>query len=325
MPRMKHALATAAVLAAGGAAMAATTSSAQAPVAQSAAAKNITVVLGVTGFQYYVALGCGAQAEGKTLGANVKVEGPSAFSATAQIPVVNSVTASHPDAAIVAPDDVKALISPLHQMIAGGIKLVEVDTATTPALGVTQVTSNNAQAGALGATTLAKIMHDKGTILIVSTAAGVSTEDLRIKKFLAVLKRYPKMHVISTQYDNANPEMSVSEVSGVISAHPTLGAIYTTNLLSTEGVETALKQTHDAGKIKFVGSDGAAAQLADLKANVMQGIILQMPFKEGQLAVQAAYDSLTGKTVPPPTQVGVVALTKSNLATNSKFIYQSHC
>jgi ribose transport system substrate-binding protein len=324
MKRMRSAIALA-VVAGGMAAIVSTTASAAHEVAHTASSKSITVVLGVTGFQYYTALGCGAQAEGKKLGVSVKVDGPSSFAATAQIPVVNSVTASHPGAAIVAPDDVTALLSPLRQMQSAGVKLVEVDTATVPALGVTQITSDNAQAGSLGATTIASLMHDKGTILVVSTAPGVSTEDLRIKEFKKVLAKYPNLHIISTQYDDANPETSVSDVSGVLSAHPTLGGIFTTNLLSTEGVETALKQTHTAGKIQFVGSDGAAEQLADLKANVMQGIVLQMPFKEGELSVQAAYDALSGKKVPAPRQVGVVALTKRNLRTNAKFIYQSHC
>ena len=300
-------------------------SSTSSAASASAAGKSVTVVVGVKGFQYYTALGCGALAEGKQLGLHVTVQGPNQFAAPAQIPVVNAVTAQHPNAAIVAPDDTKALIAPLTQMKSAGIKLVEVDTATTPPLGVTQITSNNAAAGTLGATTLAKIMGDKGSVLIVSTAPGVSTEDLRIKAFMSAISKYPGIHVISTQYDGANPEKSVSVVSGVLSAHPTLGGIFTTNLLSTEGVETALKQAHKAGVVKFVGSDGAAEQLADLKANVMQGIILQKPFVEGQLAVQQAYNALAGKSVAGPQQVGVVALTKSNLGTNSKFIYQSHC
>jgi ABC-type sugar transport system substrate-binding protein len=91
------------------------------------------------------------------------------------------------------------------------------------------------------------------------------------------------------------------------------------------GTETALKQTHKAGSTKFVGSDGAASQLSDLQANVMQGIILQKPAQEGALAVDEINNALTGKTVAPPQQVGVVALTKGNLASNQKFIYQSQC
>ena len=91
------------------------------------------------------------------------------------------------------------------------------------------------------------------------------------------------------------------------------------------GTETALKQTHKADSTKFVGSDGAAPQLSDLKANVMQGIILQKPAQEGALAVEAIYNALTGRTVDAPQQVGVVALTQSNLSANQKFIYQGSC
>lgn len=301
------------------------TSTSKTSASKSTSGKKVAVVLGVKGFEYYTSLGCGAQAEGKKLGLDVSVEGPTQFTATAEIPIVNAVTAKRPDAAIVAPDDAHALVPPLKQMMSAGIKLVQVDTATEPPLGETQITSNNAQAGSLGAKTLAKIMGDKGSVLIVSTAPGVTTEDARIKAFTAEMKKHPGITVMSPQYDGANPEKSTSVISGVLSAHPDLGGIFTTNLLSTAGAETALRQTHTGGKVKFVGSDGAAKQLADLKADVMQGIILQMPFKEGQLAVDAVNDVLGGKTAPAPRQVGVVSLTKDNLSTNAKFIYQSHC
>jgi ribose transport system substrate-binding protein len=291
----------------------------------SAAGKDVTVVLGVKGFAYFTSLGCGAQAEGKKLGLNVSVQGANQFAAPAQIPVVNAVTAQKPAGAIVAATDAKALVGPLQQMQSAGIKLVEVDTATSPPLGVTQITSDNAAAGTLGAQTLAKVMGGKGDVLIVSTAPGVSTEDARIAAFKAAMKAYPGITVLSPQYDSANPEKSASVVSGVLAAHPNLGGIFTTNLLSTMGTETALKQTHKAGSTKFVGSDGAAPQLSDLQANVMQGIILQKPAQEGALAVDEINNALTGKTVAPPQQVGVVALTKGNLASNQKFIYQSQC
>jgi ribose transport system substrate-binding protein len=289
------------------------------------AGKNITVVLGVKGFAYFTSLGCGAQAEGKKLGLNVSVQGASQFAAPAQIPVVNAVTAQKPDGAIVAVTDAKALVAPLQQLQSAGIRLVEVDTATSPPLGLTQITSDNAAAGTLGAQTLAAVMGGKGDVLIVSTAPGVSTEDARIAAFKAAMRAYPGITVLSPEYDGANPEKSASVVSGVLAAHPDLGGIFTTNLLSTIGTETALKQTRKAGATKFVGSDGAAAQLSDLNANVMQGIILQKPAQEGALAVDEIYDALTGKAVSAAQQVGVVALTTATLAANQQFIYQSAC
>lgn len=287
---------------------------------------SVAVILGVKGFAYYTSLGCGAEAEGKNLGLDVSVQGANEFSPTAQIPIVNSVTAQQPDAAIVAPTDQKALVTPLRQMEGAGVKLIEVDTATEPPLGETQITSDNAEAGELGAETLAEAMGEKGEVLIVSTAPGVSTEDARIEAFKATMEeKYPEISIMSPQYDGANPEKSTSVTSGVLSAHPELGGIFTTNLLSTQGVETALKQAHKAGQTKFVGSDGAEQQLNDLKADVMQGIILQKPFEEGQIAVREAQKALNGETVEPPQETGVVALTKENLSENEEFVYQEAC
>ncbi len=302
-----------------------TASSSSLAAATHGGGRTVTVVLGVKGFAYFTSLGCGAQAEGRRLGLNVSVQGANQFAPPAQIPIVNAVTAQKPAGAIVAATDAKALVAPLRAMQSAGIKLVEVDTATSPPLGITQITSNNAAAGTLGADTLARVMNGRGTVLILSTAPGVSTEDARIAAFRQALKRYPAMTVLATDYDGANPEKAVSVVSGVLAAHPDLGGIFTTNLLSTMGTETALKQTHKAGATKFVGSDGAAAQLSDLNAGVMQGIILQKPAQEGALAVDQIDRALTGKPISPPQEVGVVSLTRANLAQNQRFIYQNQC
>ena len=289
------------------------------------AKKSVTVVLGVKGFEYYTALSCGALAEGKKLGVNVSIAGPNSFAPPAQISVVNAVTAKHPDGAVVAPDDSKALLAPLRQMLKAGIKLVEVDTATIPPLGVTQITSNNQLGGKIGADEMAKLLKGKGSVLILSTAPGVTTEDLRIAAFKAELKKHPGIHIISTQYDGADLAKSTNIASSVLTAHPDLGGIFTTNLLSSEGIIPAIKSSGKAGKVKVVDFDSNAKLLSDLKAGTIQSLISQRPYDEGAAAVKAVVAALNGKAVPKPFQTGIIAVTKQNLSKTKKYIYQSHC
>ena len=69
-------------------------------------------------------MACGVQAAAKKLGAKVNIVGGDTWGADVQTPVVNSVTAQHPDAVIVAPNDSKAMYAPLHALAGAGIKLV---------------------------------------------------------------------------------------------------------------------------------------------------------------------------------------------------------
>ena len=89
-------------------------------------------------------------------------------------------------------------------------------------------------------------------------------------------------------------------------------------------VDTGLKTTHVAGKVKIVGYDADPQQVSDLKTGVVEALIAQEPYLEGVDGVQQAVNAINGK----PTKsilTSLAVLTKSNLAANSKFIYKSHC
>ena len=88
---------------------------------------KVTLIAGTTADNFYVTMNCGAQAEAKKLGVTYQFTGPNHFDAPTQIPVVNSVTTQHPDAVLIAPTDVDALIQPMKQMKSAGIKVVEVE------------------------------------------------------------------------------------------------------------------------------------------------------------------------------------------------------
>ena len=89
---------------------------------------------------------CGAQEAAKAAGATLDVAAPDEFDASLQTPVVNAVVAKKPDAILVAPTDTKAMIPPLTQAKAAGIKLVFVDTTTENGaeLAESEIASDNA-------------------------------------------------------------------------------------------------------------------------------------------------------------------------------------
>jgi ribose transport system substrate-binding protein len=93
--------------------------------------KDLTLVAGVKGDEFYITMNCGAQAEAKKLGASLNFQGPNEFSADQQTPIVNAVAAKKPDAVLIAPTDTKAMYAPIKQLADGGSKVVLVDTRSS--------------------------------------------------------------------------------------------------------------------------------------------------------------------------------------------------
>jgi len=270
-------------------------------------------------------MGCGAKAEAKKLGYNIKVEGPAAFEPSEQIPIVNAVTATKPAAVLIAPTDENALIAPMEAMKRAGIKVVQVDThVSNNSIAVASISSNNEEGGAMAADELAKLIHDKGSVVVMNEQPGVSTTEARIAGFLKEIKKYKGITTLKTQYTGDNPSQAAQTITALYAAHPTLSGVFATNVLVAEGTDTGLKNTGAAGKVKIVGYDADPEQVADLKKGVVQALIAQQPYAEGVDGVQQAVNALTGK----PTKsilTGLAVLTKATLKSKSQYIYKSSC
>ena len=288
--------------------------------------KNLVLIQGTKADNFYVTMGCGAQAEAKKLGYNISVQGPASFAAPQQIPIVQSVTATKPAAVMIAPTDEKALIAPMQAMKSAGIKVIQVDTTVSNTSMVSaSISSDNQLGGKLAADYLAKSLGKKGgSVVVMNEQPGVSTTEARIAGFVKEIKKFKNIKLLKTQFTGDNPAQAASTISSLFAANSNLGGVFATNVLVAEGTDTGLKNEGVAGKVKIVGYDADPEQVADLKKGVVEALVAQEPYQEGVDGVQQAVNALTGK----PTKsilTGLQVLTKDNLAQMSKFVYQSSC
>jgi len=289
--------------------------------------KNLVLIQGTKADNFYVTMGCGAQAEAKKLGYSIKVQGPASFAAPQQIPIVQAVTATKPAAVLIAPTDEKALIAPMQAMKAAGIKVLQVDTTVSNTSSVTaSISSDNELGGKLAADYLAKSLGKKGgSVVVMNEQPGVSTTEGRIAGFVKEIKKFHNIKLLKTQFTGDNAAQAASTISSLFSANPNLGGVFATNVLVAEGTDTGLKTAGVAGKVKIVGYDADPTQVADLKKGVVQALVAQEPYQEGVDGVQQAVNALTGKHVTKSILTKLAVLTKANLAAKSSFIYKSHC
>ena len=307
-------------------------SSAAAPATSSASSsasggsgKKLALIQGTKADNFYVTMGCGAKSEAAKLGYSLSVQGPADFSAPEQTPIVNAVTASKPAAVMIAPTDSHALIAPMQSMKTAGIKVIQVDTTVdNTSIASASISSNNVEGGEKAAAELAKEVGDKGSVVVMNEQAGVSTTEARIQGFMKGIKKYPNITVLPTQYVGDNPAKAAAAITSLYSAHQDLAGVFATNVLVAQGVGTGLKTAGVSSKVKMVGYDADPTQIAQLKSGVVQALIAQEPFQEGVDGVQQSVNAIEGK----PTKsilTGLAVLTRSNLASMSKYVYKSAC
>jgi ribose transport system substrate-binding protein len=297
--------------------------------AASASTKYTFVLIpGLTVDPFYITMHNGAAVEAAKLGVTLKWAGATQFLDTLQIPVVNSILASKPSALLIAPTDDVALFKPIDAYVKAGIPVIAVDTTLkNTSILTAAISSDNYQGGEAAADTIAKLAHDKGDVAVINTIKGVSTTDLRQAGFLAEMKKYPNMKVVAAEYDQDSLTTAEADARSLILAHPDLVGIFGTNLYSAQGAGQGVIAAGDKGKIFVSGYDAEPAEITLLREGVINILVIQDPAEEGALAVQYAYDAVTGKksAIVKSTLLPNVVATQANMnnPSISKYFYET--
>jgi len=290
---------------------------------------KMTFIQGVAGDGFYVTMGCGIQAEAKKLGnVTVNIQGPSQFDSTLQNPIIESVTASHPDAILIAPDDVSASRPPIAQAMAAGVKVVLVDTTLTdPSGAVSQISSDNTAGGADAFAAVKQLVPGGGQVFVVNTKPGISTTDQRTAGFAAAAKADPKFSYVGVQYDQDTASLAAQVTLAELQKNPGITAIFATNLFSAEGAATGIRQAGKAGKVKVIGFDAEPDEITALQQGTVQALIAQSPYTIGTDAVDQAVAALSGKPTTAKIGTKFTIITNANLnsAASQAAIYKTAC
>ncbi|AQZ60517.1 ribose ABC transporter, periplasmic binding protein [[Actinomadura] parvosata subsp. kistnae] len=290
---------------------------------------RVALVQGLAGEEFYETMACGARAKAKELGVDLDVQGPQKFDPTLQTPIVNSVVAGAPDAMLIAPTDVKAMIAPLTQAKQQNIKIILVDTVVEdPTIGLSRISTDNLKGGAAAAEALSEQVGGKGKVLVISTDPGVSTVDARIKGFEDEIKAsHPGLTYVGVQYSHNDVGEASRIMNAALAKDADLAGVFATNLNSATGAGTALQQAGKLGKVKMVGFDAGPAQVKQLKDGVVQALIAQLPADIGAKGVEQAVAAVKGQEVTPsiPTDATIVTAANVDRPEVQKVLYKAGC
>jgi ribose transport system substrate-binding protein len=290
---------------------------------------KLTFIQGVAGDGFYVTMGCGIQAEAKKLGnVTVNIQGPTQFDATLQNPIIESVTAAHPNAILVAPDDVSASQTPINQAMSAGIKVVLVDTTLNdPSGAISQISSDNLAGGTAAFAAVKQLVPGGGQVLVVNTKPGISTTDQRTQGFATAAKADSKYQYVGVQYDQDSASVAAQVTLAALQKNPGITAIFATNLFSAEGAATGIRQAGRAGKVKIVGFDAEPDEITALQQGTVQALIAQQPYAIGTDAVDQAVAALQGKATTAKIGTKFTIITSANLnsAASQAAIYKTSC
>ena len=234
-----------------------------------------------------------------------------------QVQVVEGFVTQQVNGIVLAPFDKNALVRPVEEAKRASIPTVVIDSALESTAPISFVASNNYHGGELAADEMARLLSGKGKVLVLRYQEGVFSTEQREKGFVDKIKSYPGITVLSSnQYAGATRDTAKTATENLLNRYGNeIDGMFTPNESSTAGALLALEDAGKAGKVHFVGFDSSDIFVQAMRAGKLQGIVVQNPFRMGELGVKTMIDFLTGKAVSTRVDTGVTLITPENLDT----------
>jgi inositol transport system substrate-binding protein len=200
------------------------------------------------------------------------------------------------DAIIFSPVDVDAMAVAVEKAILAGIPVIGVNTRVNSDKLTSYIGSNDVSAGEMEMNYLADKMGGKGNIVIIEGPIGSSAQVQRREGIHNVLKKYPRIKVLSEKTANWSRaeaftlmenwlQLFDDKINGVCGQNDemALGAIQS---LTRRGL-----------KIPVVGVDGISDGLKAVKNKLLSATAFQDAWGQGSQSVEIAVKYLNGEKV----------------------------
>ena len=278
--------------------------------------KRIAVIPKGVSHLFWVAVEKGAKSAGQEFDVEILWNGPAAETEYArQIQIIDSMVAQRVDAIAIAPTERKALVAPIDRAVAAGIPVTVFDSGLESTNYVSYVATDNLEAGRIGARKLAELIGRKGQVGIVMNAPGSASTMDREQGFTETMgKEFPNIRIIAQQYGMSDRARARAAAENILTAHPDIDGLFASAEPSSTGAASAINARNLSEKVVLIAFDSSDSMVEDLKAGVIDAMVVQDPQRMGYEAVKTLVDKLAGRTPPKRLDLNAITVEKKDLS-----------
>jgi ribose transport system substrate-binding protein len=267
----------------------------------------------------------GADKAGQDLNVEIRWDGPQKENdATKQVEIVENAITNKVDGIVLAPLDKAALVPAINKAKQANIPLTIFDSGADTENYVSFVATDNKKGGVIAGERMGRILGGKGKVAIILVQPNSASTMERESGFEETIKtKFPGMTVIRSAYGQSDRAQSMRVTEDVLTRNPDIAGIFGPNESSIVGALQAVKSRNLIGKIKLVGFDSTKQLESSLEKGEIDSLVVQNPFKMGELGVKTIVDHKAGKKVERRIDTGVALMTKENMNTPEMQVLRS--
>lgn len=262
---------------------------------------------------FWQSIHAGAIAAARETGVEIQWNAPTSETDYAgQLQIMTTMINRRLDAIAVSPIDRKAMVSVVERAAREGIPVIIFDTGVDTDAFVCRIATDNYAGGRLAGERMGRILKGKGKVLLVACQPGAASTIAREQGFEDLLReKFPGLRIADKRFGMSDFAKSLAVAENMLTAHPDADGMFASNETGSVGAAQALKARRSPTKL--VGFDWSPTLLEDLKAGVIDSLVVQDPFRMGYEAVKAAVEKLNGGTPRKIQDLPARLITRENL------------
>ena len=147
---------------------------------------------------------------------------------------------------------------------------------------------------------------------------GISTTDQREQGCVEAIEATDgAVELVGVDYNDNSAAMAAEQTSAVLQRDPEISAVFGTNLFSAQGAAQAVANAGLTGVVRVAAFDAPEAAIQDLRNEVVDIVIAQLPYEMGQKCVEYSLLALEGSEdqIPARWPTSYVIITRDNVDT----------
>jgi ribose transport system substrate-binding protein len=285
--------------------------------------KTIVVIPKATSHVFWQSVHAGAIKAARELDVNLIWIGPEREDdRQQQIALVDNQVMNRVDGIVLAPLDAMALRRPVRMAVQKKIPVIIIDSALRESDDVISsfVATDNREGGRIAGRNLARLLQNKGKVVLLRYLEGSASTEAREEGFLEAIRQFPGIEVVSKEQYGGASKASAQQASENLlyrfkdsSGNLTIDGIFCPNASTAYGMLQALQRQRLTQKVIYVGFDAEPMLVEGLRQGEIDGLVVQNPVKMGYLGVKTMVQLLQGEEIPKRIDTGVVFMEKKDL------------
>lgn len=239
------------------------------------------------------------------------------FSTGKQTTDIATFLDENPAVLFINPVNWEAIRGSLIEASRRGIPVIVVDApVSVPGLVVSQITSDNFEAGRMVCRALAD-KNPRARVVILHLSLNRACIE-RVNGFKSEMAAHSGMGILDTREGKGRAEGSYPVMRAMLERYPELDAVFAVNDPSAVGAIRAIAETGRTGTVDVVAVDGSAAGIEAIRAGQLLASAEQSPREIGRIAAENAYAFLAGKPCEKNIKLPVRLLTRETLGKSTE-------